>query len=99
MRFPESRRLTKEDDMRYDITIDTDDAETPEAIETGTPFTMTATRDGEWLELGHESTVIGGNVPAMLRALADQWEAGNVTTGDDLTIPVGYVTLTAEVDQ
>lgn len=78
--------------MQYIITIDTDDAETLEAIETGTPFTMTATRDEGWLNLGRESSIIGGNVPAMLRALADEWEAGNVTTDDDLTVPVGHYT-------
>lgn len=64
--------------MRTRIIIDTQDAEDcPEM-----PFTLNVHRDDDegdqstnTVDIGHETCLIGSDIPAMLRDLADHWEA------------------------
>lgn len=83
--------------MRVRIIIDTDDADSPEAIETGTPFTLNVycddddgTPSREPLEVGSESCLIGGDISAMLRDLATSWQDGRVFGQDGTALPCGH---------
>jgi hypothetical protein len=75
--------------MRTRIIIDDQDANEPEALETGMPFTLNVYRDDDDgtesrnpVEIGHESCLVGGYIPVMLRELADAWEAAALDARD-----------------
>ncbi|WP_026820026.1 hypothetical protein [Arthrobacter castelli] len=78
--------------MRIRITINTDDADHPDAIKTGTPFTLNVYDDDalpgrEQLEIGNESCGIGGDIAQMLHNLAEHWGAQTVHDEDNKPLP------------
>lgn len=80
--------------MRIRIIIDTQDADDPDAVATGTPFTLNAycddddgTPSGQSLEIGSESCLIGGDIAQMLHDLAGYWGVSAVHDQVDEPLP------------
>lgn len=80
--------------MRLRIIIDTQDADVPEVLRAGTPFTLNVYKDDEDatpgrepLDIGDESCLIGGSIPQLLTGLAEHWDAGVVVDHNDTPLP------------
>lgn len=80
--------------MRIRIIIDTEDADDPDAIATGMPFTLNAycddddgTPSRQTLEIGSESCLVGGDIAQMLTDLASYWKASAIRDQNDEPLP------------
>lgn len=80
--------------MRIRIIIDTQDADDPDAVTTGTPFTLNAYYDDDdgtpsrqSLEIGSESCLAGGDIAQMLHDLAGYWGASAIRDQNDEPLP------------
>jgi hypothetical protein len=92
--------------MRIRIIIDTQDADDPDALETGMPFTLNVYKDDDDgtpsrvpLEIGSECCLVGGDVPTMLRELAATWRAGGILDQDDRALPATSDTWRADEER
>lgn len=80
--------------MRIRITIDTQDAEDSDALETDTPFTLNVYKDDEdgtpsrdSLSIGTEGCLIGGSIAEMLEELSQHWGTNAVLDQAKLPLP------------
>lgn len=76
--------------MRIRIIIDTQDADDPQVIQDGTPFTLNVYKDDddgtpsrESLQIGTEGCLIGGDIPEMLDDLRIAWARESVLDQHD----------------
>lgn len=76
--------------MYMRLTIDTDSADDAQATD-NTPFDLYAYSDErdqtEFVRIGPSIKLAGDDIPAMLRELADRWEAGEVVYVDGRAVP------------